>query len=490
MKKVIEYIKQNKLLQKGDNIILGVSGGADWVCLLYILNDLKKEYSLNITAVHVNHMIRETAGRDEDFTRKLCEGLGISFEAVKTDCPAIAGRDGISVEEAGRNERYRIFAAVGDEKYGRDAYKIAVAHHMDDLAETLVFNMARGTGISGLTGVKAKNGNLIRPLLSVTRAEIEAFLDKRKVSHVEDETNLSDDYARNRIRHRIIPAMNEITEKAVNHMASTATQLGEIEDYLNIKSDELWEKYVEETALPESPSSDKDTDLKSGQADIDINDPAVSDKRTESVEKRAGNCGPCEIFINQDISSEHPALVKRVIHRALTRVAGRARDISTVQIEAVSELLASETSRKRDLIYNMEALREYEGVRIFVKREENADKSEILKRLKIEIKDRDFSQNIPTDLYTKWFDYDKIKNCPNVRFRKDGDYLTIDSRNQKKLLSDYMTNEKIPRAKRDEVPLLADGSHILWVVGHRISNYYKVTDETKKVLIATYAQQG
>ena len=458
MKKVKEYIKQNKLLQKGDNIILGVSGGADSVCLLYILNDLKKEYALSITAVHVNHMIRETAGRDEDFTEKLCDRLGISFKAVKTDCPAIAKRDGISVEEAGRNERYRIFAAVGDEKYGKGAYKIAVAHHMDDLAETLVFNMARGTGIGGLRGVKAKNGNLIRPLLGVTRSEIEAFLDKRKVTHVEDETNLSDDYARNRIRHKLIPAMNEITEKAVKHMASTASQLGEIEDYLNIKSDELWEKYV--------------------------------DERIESAENGAGSSKKHEIFINQNISSEHPALVKRVIHRALTQVAGRARDISTVQIEAVAELLASETSRRRDLIYNMEALREYEGVRIFVKSEESTDKSEILKRLKVEVKDRDFSQNIPTDLYTKWFDYDKINYCPNVRFRQDGDYLTIDSMNRRKLLSDYMTNEKIPMTKRDEVPLLADGSHILWVVGHRISNYYKVTDETKKVLVATYAEEG
>ena len=449
MKKVCEYIKQNNLLEKGDNIILGVSGGADSVCLLYIMNELGSEYALNITAVHINHMIRETADRDEIFSKDLCEKLGIKFVSYKTDCPAVSERDGISLEEAGRNERYRLFNETGEKEYGKDNYKIAVAHHMDDLAETLIFNMARGTGISGLSGVKCKSGNIIRPFLCVTRAEIEEYLNIKDVTFMTDETNLSDDYARNKIRHKIIPTMNEITEKAVNHMASCAGQLGEIEDYLKIQTDSLWEKYVKE-------------------------------------EKNA-EAGNTEILLLEALLGEHPALIKRVIHRALTIVAGRARDISAVQIEAVLNLFELQTGRKRDLIYNMEAIRVYEGVQIMIKKEvSDEEKKDALAKLHFEIKDRDFSQNIPTDLYTKWFDYDKIKYSLNVRFRKEGDYLTINDANAKKLLSDYMTNEKIPSDKRDEIPLLADKDHILWVVGHRISNYYKVTDETKKIVEATY----
>ena len=443
MKKVCEYIKLNNLIDKNDNIILGVSGGADSVCLLYIINTIKEEYALNITAVHINHMIRETAGRDEDFTRKLCEKLGVKFLSFKTDCPAISERDGISLEEAGRNERYRLFNETGEKEYGKENYKIAVAHHMDDLAETLIFNMARGTGINGLASVKCKSGNIIRPLLCVTRAEIEEYLYRAGAEYVNDETNFSDDYARNKIRHKIIPTMNEITEKAVNHMASCAGQLGEIEDYLKNQTDLLWEKYIRESEN--------------------------------------------EILILDSVLSEHPALVKRVIHRALTEVAGRARDISAIQIEAVLNLFELQTGRKRDLIYNMEALRVYEGVKILTKKEvSEEDKENILGRLRFEIMDRDFSQNIPTDLYTKWFDYDKIKYSLNVRFRREGDYLTVNDKNAKKLLSDYMTNEKIPSDKRDEIPLLADGDHILWVAGYRISNYYKVTDETKKIVVATY----
>ena len=446
MKKVNEYIKLNNLLEKKDNIILGVSGGADSVCLLYIMNELKSEYDLDITAVHINHMIRETAGRDEDFTRNLCEKLGIKFISHKTDCPAISERAGISLEEAGRNERYRLFNETGEKEYGKDKYKIAVAHHMDDLAETLIFNMARGTGINGLASVKCVSGNIIRPLLCVTRAEIEECLYRAGAEYVNDETNFSDDYARNKIRHKIIPTMNEITEKAVNHMASCAGQLGEIEDYLRNQTDLLWSKYVR-----------------------------VSEEG---------------ILISDTVLSEHPALVKRVIHRALTEVAGRARDISAIQIEAVLNLFELQTGRKRDLIYNMEALRVYEGVKIATKQEvSEEDKENILGSLHFEIKDRDFSQNIPTDLYTKWFDYDKIKYSLNVRFRREGDYLTVNDQNAKKLLSDYMTNEKIPSEKRDEIPLLADGEHILWVVGYRISNYYKVTDETKKIVVATYQRR-
>ena len=446
MKKVCEYIKLNNLLDKNDNIILGVSGGADSVCLLYIMNELKSEYNLDITAVHINHMIRETAGRDEDFTRNLCEKLGIKFVSHKTDCPAISERDGISLEEAGRNERYRLFNETGEKEYGKDKYKIAVAHHMDDLAETLIFNMARGTGINGLASVKCVSGNIIRPLLCVTRAEIEEFLLGAGAEYVNDETNFSDDYARNKIRHKIIPTMNEITEKAVNHMASCAGQLGEIEDYLREQTESIWVKYVKESEN--------------------------------------------EVLISDSVLNEHPALVKRVIHRALTEVAGRARDISAIQNEAVLNLFELQTGRKRDLIYNMEALRVYEGVKIVTKKEvSEEDRENILGSLHFEIKDRDFSQNIPTDLYTKWFDYDKIKYSLNVRFRHEGDYLTVNDQNAKKLLSDYMTNEKIPSDKRDEIPLLADNDHILWVVGYRISNYYKVTDETKKIVVATYQRR-
>ncbi len=445
MKKVIEFIKENNLIKENDNIILGISGGADSVCLLYIINEIRDTFCLNITAVHVNHSIRETAGRDEAFSKELCEKLGISFVSYTIDCPKIAEEHKLSLEEAGRNERYRLFEETGRKSYGEGGFKIAVAHHMDDLAETLLFNLSRGSGINGLSSIKVKNGCIVRPLLCLTRKEIEEYLSENGISHIEDETNSDDDYARNRIRHNIIPELNEIAPGAVKNMGRTASQLGEIEDYLTIKTDELWDKYAE--------------------------------KSEEGI------------LIKEGMIKEHPAIVKRAIHRALIEVAGRARDIASIQIEAVYDLLLAKTGHKRDLIYNMEAVRDYAGVMISLKTElSDEEKEAILSNLTFEIKDRDFSQNIPTDLYTKWFDYDKIRNCPNVRFRQNSDYLTINDRDEKKSLSDYMINEKIPAKKRDSIPLLTDGDHVMWVVGYRISNAYKVSDDTKKLLVATYSE--
>ena len=465
MKRILEYIEEHKLINDGDNIVVGLSGGADSVCLLYVLTVLKKEKDINIKAVHINHMIRETAARDEEFSRDLSYQLNVDYVSDKTDCKEVAKRYSISVEEAGRNERYRIFKEVGDKTFGEGNYKIAVAHHMDDLAETFIFNMARGTGIAGLTSVKPKSENIIRPLLCVCKKDIEEIINNAGLKHVEDETNCLDDYARNKIRHNVIPVLNEVTQSATEHIAMLSQRLSDIEDYLDIETKEAYSKYcVENGTLTENGELSK------------------------------------EIVISSDLMVAHKAIVLRVIHKALIEVAGRARDISSVQIEAVRDLFELEAGKKRDLIYNMEAVREYEGVLIRKKAADNDEGASLLeskererlleeakKRLTWEVVDRDYSQNIPTDLYTKWFDYDKIENCPSVRFRENGDYLEINDDGGSKLLSDYFINEKIEKTERDTIPLLTDGSHVMWVVGHRISAAYKVSDKTKRILVAKYS---
>ena len=445
MRTAEEFIEKNNLIKEGDNLVLGLSGGADSVCLFHVLLSVKEKISFNLLAVHVNHSIRETAERDENFVKEMCEAKGVECISFKIDCKKIAGESGLSVEEAGRNERYRLFNEAGVKAFGEGKYKIAVAHHKDDLAETLIFNMARGTKISGLTSVKPESGNVIRPLLCVTRKEIEEYLKENNIANIEDETNESDDYARNKIRHKIIPVMNELCSSAVDHIASMSAQLSEVEDYLNSECLKYYDKYVKEEA--------------------------------EGV------------FLNDEISSLHKAIQSEIIHKALINTAGRARDISDVHIEAVESLFDMQPGKKRDLIYNMEVLREYKGIRIRVKKESEDSFEERLSRVKWSVSDRDFSQNIPNDLYTKWFDYDKIKNCLKVRFRENKDYLQVNDDGGTKLLSDYMVNEKIPREERDKIPLLADGNHIIWVVGYRISAAYKIDETTKKILIVTYSPE-
>ncbi|MBQ4275423.1 MAG: tRNA lysidine(34) synthetase TilS, partial [Lachnospiraceae bacterium] len=343
MKRILEYIEEHKLINDNDNIVIGLSGGADSVCLLYVLTTLRKEKDIHIKAVHINHMIRETAARDEDFSRDLSYQLNVDYVSDKTDCIGISKRDSISVEEAGRNERYRIFKKVGDETFGEGNYKIAVAHHMDDLAETFIFNMTRGTGIAGLTSVKPVSGNIIRPLLCITKKDIEEILTNAGLKHVEDETNSLDDYARNKIRHNVIPVLNEVTQSATEHIAMLSERLSDIEDYLDNETDEAYQKYCTVRVLSNRENTNSQLD--------EIK----------------------EVTISEEISTLHKAIAIRVIHRALIEVAGRARDIASVQIEAVENLFDLEAGKKRDLIYNMEAIREKEGVLIRKKKDASGD---------------------------------------------------------------------------------------------------------------------
>ena len=200
------FIKDNNLIEKGDRIVLGVSGGADSICLLHILNELKKALEIRLFVVHINHGIRgEEASRDENYVREFCKKLNVEFFSFHYNIPKVADMLKISEEEAGRKARYESFENVSKdiskiEKIDISKIKIAVAHNKNDTAETMLHNLTRGSGISGLKGILAKNGRIIRPLLSFTRDEIEEYLDKNKIKYMTDSTNLENEYTRNILR--------------------------------------------------------------------------------------------------------------------------------------------------------------------------------------------------------------------------------------------------------------------------------------------------
>lgn len=195
-------IKENELLNKEETIIAGVSGGADSVCLLLLLKDILT--SDKIVAVHINHGIRgEEADRDEGFVKQLCEKHKIKLEIRQLDIPLFAKENKISEEEAGRMLRYKVFEEIRKKE---NASKIAVAHNANDVAETFLLNLSRGSGITGLTGIKIRNDNIIRPLIKTSRAEIEQIVEYYGESFVTDSTNNSLIYSRNRIRNKVIPS--------------------------------------------------------------------------------------------------------------------------------------------------------------------------------------------------------------------------------------------------------------------------------------------
>lgn len=454
IEKVRNYMQQYKMLVPGDTVVTGVSGGADSLCLLFMLKEFAEEMSLQLAVVHVNHGIREEAGEDAVYVEKICKELKVPFFLKETDVEAIAKSQGISTEEAGRNVRYEAFYEVLKQLNAEEQGKIAVAHNANDRAETMLFHLFRGTGLTGLSGIKPVRDRIIRPLLCLDREEIEQYLEKKEVTFCIDRTNNEDTYTRNKIRHHILPfAENNICTGAVSHMNRTAEMLLETEEFLREQTISIYNKIVEEKG----------------------NSVYVSVKE----------------FINQ------PRLLqKRILLLCMEKIAAGRRDIGLVHIENILSLFTKEGNKELALPYGMSARRNFEKVFI------GADSSKEIKKVSGEIEvlipgeieiegigvlefrvfEYDKSKIIPEKTYTKWLDYDKIEKSLVLRTRQTGDYLTINKTLSKKTLKKYFIEEKIPKNERENIYVLADGSHIIWVPGHRISQYYKITSETRNIL--------
>ena len=220
----------NMFPPKGGTILCAVSGGRDSVCLLHYLHGISSAYGFSVAAGHYNHHMRPTAGRDEDFVRQLCAQLGVPFYTEGCDVVKAAAEAKLGVEEMGRRLRYDFLERLA-QRLG--AERIATAHHMADQAETVLLNLLRGTGPEGLGGIPAVRGRLIRPLLNTPRQEIERYLEEFGLGHVEDETNESLAFARNRLRKNILPELEKINPALRQNIARTAAIVRREDDYLN-----------------------------------------------------------------------------------------------------------------------------------------------------------------------------------------------------------------------------------------------------------------
>ncbi len=457
--KVFSYLEQYHMICPHDHIVLGVSGGADSVCLLIVLWEYAKRTPLTLSAVHVNHGIRPDAAQDAGYVEALCGKYEIPFYLIKTDVREYAEREKCSEEDAGRRIRYEAFRRIAGEA---GANKIAVAHNCNDRAETMLFHLFRGSGLKGLCGIRPLRQEIIRPLLCLERAEIEEYLTERRIIWCKDSTNDTDEYARNRIRHHILPYVErELVQGCARRMANTAELLTETEDYMGQQTRAARERCVKEK----------------------------EDKFGISVER---------------FRELHPALQKRLIHLLAEELSPTGKDISAVHIGEVMLLFEEGGNRKADLPMGIYAARSY-GTVFLGKNKEYvrkllgiyADKERIMEEegfradlgeegvLELKVLSGDQYEEVPRNEYTKWFDYDKIEKPICIRYRETGDFLSIADGNGQlihKSLKKYMITEKIPREERDKIPLLTDGCHVLWIIGGRISEYYKIDGNTKHIL--------
>lgn len=221
--KVKDSIKKYRLINKNDKIVIGVSGGADSVCLFYLLNSLQRELGFNLHIAHLDHMLRKESGKDAQFVAKLAQRLKIPLTLGKIDVKPLA--KGISLEEAARNARLAFLLKVATKI---KAKKIALAHNFDDQVETVLMRILRGTGLSGLSGIlpkrKMENIEIIRPLLGIKRKEIEIFLKNRKISFCIDKSNADEIYFRNKIRHNLLPLLEKEYNKNIREVLFSLAQ--------------------------------------------------------------------------------------------------------------------------------------------------------------------------------------------------------------------------------------------------------------------------
>lgn len=469
IQKVISFMEKHNMILESDLVAAGVSGGADSLCLLFVLLEYRKKVPFDLIVVHVNHGLRQEAASEAEFVKEICDSKKIPFFLKETDVSRLAQEEHLSEEEAGRKVRYSAFEEAL-KLYQKDTCtergcKIAVAHHQNDVAETVMFHMFRGTGIYGMSGILPVNNNIIRPLLSVSRREIEDFLTSRGQSWCIDYTNHEDTYTRNKIRHHILGyADGEINDRATEHVAKAASQMAALRQYLEIEV----AKIMDTTAI-------------------------------------VSNEG---VAVNVLELKKYPELLQgQLILTAIGMVASGRKDIGSKHVQDILELMEKSGSKKLDLPGDLEVIKEY-GT-LWIKKQgdgipEDKDvltgktkdllkeiqelesgKSYLLKDgsiLEIFFVDAVDFKGIEENKYTKYFDYDKINSCLTLRFRQSGDYMTINDQGQKKSLKEYFINEKVPASIRSHIPLIADENHILWAIGYRISAYYKVTPKTRKIV--------
>ena len=496
--KIKRYCDENEIFQQGDRVLIGLSGGADSVFLVCALLRLAPVWDLTLGLVHVNHGIRgDEAKRDEDFCVALAERLELPIRVFRGDVPKMVQETGMTEEEAARNYRYQCM-----EDMMRVGYqKVAVAHHMDDQAETVLFQLLRGSQLRGLGGMRPVRECIVRPLLCVRRKEIEEELNVLGESWCEDSTNGQCTYSRNRLRQEVLPVLEgQVMQGSVEHLAKEAGQLQEIYDYLRQQAKKAYDELVRRENCGED-----------GAGDLDEASPLQESRKT----------GRYQLSVRA-FAELHPAVQKELIMQLLEQAAGSRKDLTRQHVESVCRLSESQTGKTVNLPYGLLAGREYDL--LWVKQEDtkgrqqnrkNQDVTMIAReeleqgtwqlpvesdsgRERMVLKIENFQEKNFEKVKKQWkndctkrFDYDRINGMLAVRHPMPGDYLVLDEQGRHKKLSRILIDAHISRTRREQIWILAEGQHVLWIpqLG-RCSAYYYVTKDTQRILAGDFLTES
>jgi len=453
-------ILKYSMLSRGDGVLAGLSGGPDSVCLLVVLDRLREHFGINLYASYIEHGLRPGEIPAEiDFCKNLCLSLKVPFSVKSVDVKSFAKAQGLNKQEAARELRYK---ALNEAAHEAGAARIALGHTADDQAETVIMRLLRGAGTLGLSGIPPVRKNIIRPIIGLERTEIEGFLDTEQIGFLIDSSNREEKYVRNKIRRTVMPALKSLGPDMATTIARTADIFREEDNYFELQVTK---------ALMKSIGRKTDTAI--------------------------------ELLI-LPMERMDKALVRRIIRRAVSAVEG-LRGIGFIHIEALLELIKS--GHSGDRLYLPRGVRAIKGYSTLTITSDHTpavethaiegpgdvvirEASIVLSCTYIDI--RELTPPYPLlatggfkvgeGRQKAVFDAGKLFFPLEVRSRKPGDYFYPSGFGKRKKIQDYFVDEKVPRDLRDSIPLLLSDKEIVWVVGHRTDERYRIDKNTVKAL--------
>ena len=452
--KIKKTIKKYRMLESGDRVIVGVSGGPDSMALLYVLNLIKKDYNLALKVAHLNHGFRgKEAQREAQFVEKMAQKLELPFEVKTFDVPAYKRENSLSSQEAARVIRYRFLEDVKERFH---ASKIALGHNADDQAETMMMWLLRGTGLKGLGGMPpVREGVIIRPLIETTREEIEAFLEKNEIPFVMDSSNQKNQYLRNKLRHELFPLLREnYNPQLVKNLVQTASVLRTEDEYL---------ESIAEDALKK----------------------VLLSKDGESL-----------AIDNKGLLSLPLAIQFRCLRGALEQIKGDLRRITSTHLYDIIKIVCNDMPNKLlnlpqgimvEKSYNNLIIKLYQASPSpfryqFTSIPDRVIIEEIGKEMKFEIVEG-YDHTIPQkDSRIAYLDGEKILMPLTIRNTKPGDRFQPLGMKGEKKIKDFFVDEKVPLKERKRVPLVFFGDLLGWVGGMRINHRLRVAGKTREIL--------
>lgn len=447
MKEAISRFKENistyKLVSPGDTIIIGSSGGPDSQFLTYLFASIKEEYKLDIILAHLNHLHRLEASYDEDLVIKTAHNLGLRVRVKQASMDEFAKKEKISPEDAGRRLRYEFFNQILDEY---ENAKIAVAHNKNDQAETIIMRIVRGTGLEGLAAMNFKRENLIRPILNFHKSEILSFLDMEKIPYAIDQTNFSNDYTRNYVRNEIIPRLETINPQAVDNICRLGDLARDNNQIVEYMIDDLYKKVC-----------------------CNQNEESISFEKKQF----------------EDLSD---GLKSQLLRKSWENLEDSTKDLSSTNIRDFISLEDLENG-KRIIKDKIEFVKTYDAYIL-----KYVDRLKLDTRAYLNIGDKlKFNGYTITAKEAKtpsnkskaraYFPMKKLSFPLLVRTRENGDRFKPYGFNHTKKLKDFFIDQKVERQSRDQIPLILSNNDIIWVVGLRQSEDYKVRPDDESLLM-------